>query len=424
MGVAELSLIALVIALTISCLSPKNIGVLAIGLAFIVGGLIAKMAPAKIISGFPLSLFMTLAGVTYLFGIAQVNGTIDKITKYAVKAVRGNVALLPIVLFFVAFGLSAIGPGQISIAALMAPAVMILAEEVGIPPLLMAVVVGNGAQAGAASPVAPAGIIANSLSAKIGVVGISFPLFANVALGHLAAAVIAYLMFGGLRLWKRQGEATTDAVRAILDVKVDAFSREQSLTLAGIAILLVGALGFKLDVGLSAFTIGAALTILNAADENKAIKAMPWNTILMVCGVTVLIGLMQNVGGMKLFSRIIASVSTPDTATLVVGFVAALLSAYASTSGVIMPAFIPLAPDLVANMGGGDVIALIYTIVLAGHLTDVSPLSTTGALMIGAAGPKADKQKLFRSMLMWGLGMSVGGALISWILFTILKIGV
>lgn len=421
MGVAELSLIALIIALTISCLSPKNIGVLAVALAFIVGGLIAKMAPAKIISGFPLSLFMTLAGVTYLFGIAQVNGTIDKITKYAVKAVRGNVALLPIVLFFVAFGLSAIGPGQISIAALMAPAVMILAEEVGIPPLLMAVVVGNGAQAGAASPIAPAGIIANSLAAKIGIVGISLPLFINVALGHLAAGILGYVLFGGLKLWKRRDE-TTEAVRAILDFKVDAFNREQILTLAGIAILLVGALGFKLDVGLSAFTIGAALTLLNAADENKAIKSMPWNTILMVCGVTVLIGLMQHVGGMKLFSRIIASVSTPDTATLVVGFVAALLSAYASTSGVIMPAFIPLVPDLVANMGGGDVLALIYTIVLAGHLTDVSPLSTTGALMIGAAGPKADKQKLFRSMLMWGLGMSVGGAVISWLFFTVLHI--
>lgn len=424
MGVAELSLVALLIALTISCLSPKNIGVLAIGLAFIVGGLIAKLSAAKIIAGFPLSLFMTLAGVTYLFGIAQTNGTIDKITQYAVKAVRGNVALLPIVLFFVAFGLSAIGPGQISIAALMAPAVMILAEEVNIPPLLMAVVVGNGAQAGAASPIAPAGVIANSLAAKVGVTGISLPLFLNVALGHFAAAILAYVMFGGLKLWRRQSEGTGDAVKAILDVKVDAFTRQQLMTLGGIALLLVSTLFFKYDVGLTAFTIGAVLTILNAADENKAIKAMPWNTILMVCGVTVLISLMKDVGGMKLFSNIIASVSTPYTATLIVGFVAALLSAYASTSGVIMPAFIPLAPDLVSTMGGGSVLALIYTIVLAGHLTDVSPLSTTGALMIGAAGPKSDKQKLFRSMIMWGLGMSVGGAVISWLLFTVLRIGV
>lgn len=424
MGVAELSLIALIIALVISCLSPKNIGILAIGLAFIVGGLIAKLSASKIIGGFPLSLFMTLAGVTYLFGIAQTNGTIDRITQYAVKAVRGNVALLPIVLFFVAFILSSIGPGQISIAALMAPAVMILAEEVSIPPLLMAVVVGNGAQAGAASPIAPAGIIANSLSAKIGYTGIALPLFANVALGHLAAAVLAYVMFGGLKLWKRQSEGTNAAVKAILDVPVDAFTRQQLMTIGGNGLLLISTLFFKYDVGLCAFTIGAMLTLLNAGDENKAIKSMPWNTILMVCGVTVLISLMKDVGGMKLFSSLIASISTPYTATLVVGFISALLSAYASTSGVIMPAFIPMVPDLVTNMGGGDVLALIYTVVLAGHLTDVSPLSTTGALMIGGAGPKADKQKLFRSLLLWGFGMSVGGAIICWFFFTVLKIGV
>lgn len=422
MDVAVLSLIALVIALIISCLSPKNIGVLAIALAFIVGGLIAKLAPAKIISGFPLSLFMTLAGVTYLFGIAQVNGTIDKITKYSVKAVRGNVALLPIVLFFVAFGLSAIGPGHIAIIALMAPAAMILAEEVGISPFLMALMVGNGGQAGAVSPIAPTGVIANSLSAKVGYTGIAFPLFFNTFLGHFAVAVLAYVLFGGLKLWKRQSAETTAAVKAILDVPVDAFSRPQLMTIAGIAVLMVAALGFKFDVGLSAFTIGAILTLLNAADENKAIKAMPWNTILMVCGVTVLIGLMQSVGGMKLFSSIMAQFSTPYTATLVVGFVAAVISVYASTSGVILPAFIPLVPDLVAKMGGGDGLAIIYSICVAGHLVDVSPLSTTGALLIGAAGPKADKQKLFRSMLAWGFAMSVVGSVLSWLFFTVLKI--
>lgn len=422
MDVAVLSLIALLIAIIISCISPKNIGILAIGLAFIVGNLLGGVKASKIISGFPLSLFITLAGVTYLFAIAQVNGTIDKITKYAVKAVRGNVAMLPIVLFFVAFGLSAIGPGHISIIALMAPASMMLAEEVGIPPFLMALMVGNGGQAGAVSPIAPTGVIANSLAAKLGFTGLEFPFFFNTFLGHFAVAAVAYVMFGGLKLWREQSETAASTAREILNVKVDVFTREQTLTMGGIAVLMVAALVFKYDVGLTAFTIGAILTLFNAADENKVVKNMPWNTIMMVCGVTILIGLMKDVGGMKLFSAFIAQFSTPYTATLVVGFIAALISAYASTSGVILPAFMPLVPDLVAKMGGGDPQALLYTIVLAGHLTDVSPLSTTGALLIGAAGPKADKQKLFRSMLIWGFAMSIVGAVLSWLFFTVFKI--
>ncbi|HWR45389.1 SLC13 family permease [Sporomusa sp.] len=420
MDVSVLSLIALLIAIIVSCISPKNIGIMAIGLAFIVGHVMGGIKADKIIAGFPLSLFMTLAGVTYLFGIAQVNGTIDKITKYAVKAVRGNVALLPIVLFFVAFGLSAIGPGHISIIALMAPAAMLLAEEVGISPFLMALMVGNGGQAGAVSPIAPAGVIANGLAAKLGFTSIAFPLFFNTFLGHFAVAMLAYVLFGGLKLWK-QGAAGNAQAGAIANIKVEAFTKQQLMTLTGIGVLMVLALGFKFDVGLTGFTIGAILTMLNAADENQAVKSMPWNTILMVCGVTVLVGLMKDVGGMKLFSHIIAQFSTPYTATLVVGFVAAVISAYASTSGVIMPAFIPLVPDLVAKMGGGDPLAIIYSIVLAGHLVDVSPLSTTGALLIGAAGPKSDKQKLFRSMLIWGFAMAVVGSILSWLFFTVLK---
>lgn len=422
MNVAVWSLVALVVAIIVSCISPKNIGVLAIGLAFVVGNLIGGLKATKIIAGFPLSLFMTLAGVTYLFGIAQCNGTIDKITKYAVKAVRGRVALLPIVLFFVAFALSAIGPGHISIVALLAPASMLLAEEVGISPFLMALMLGNGGQAGAVSPIAPTGVIANGLAAKMGFTGLEFPLFFNTFLGHFAVAVLAYILFGGLRLWKQQDETVATAARAILDIKVDPFTREQMLTLGGIALLMVGALVFKYDVGLTAFTIGAVLTLLNAGNENKAIKSMPWNTILMVCGVTVLVGLMKNVGGMDLFSTLMARFSTPNTATFVVGFVAAIISVYASTSGVILPAFMPLVPDLVAKMGGGDPLALIFSIVVAGHLVDVSPLSTTGALLFGAAGPKCDKQRLFRNMLAWGLSMSVVGAFVSWLFFTVLKV--
>ena len=136
----------------------------------------------------------------YLFAIAQTNGTLDKITKYAVKAVRGNVAMLPIVLFFLAFGLSAMGPGQITISALLAPPAMLLAGEVGISPLLMALVVGNGAQAGAMSPIAPPGIISASLLRKMGLTDVGVILWVNMLICHVAVSILAYFLFGGLKL--------------------------------------------------------------------------------------------------------------------------------------------------------------------------------------------------------------------------------
>ncbi|MCL4423868.1 MAG: SLC13 family permease [Firmicutes bacterium] len=424
MSIPVISLIALVIAIIVSVTTSLNVGTLAMGLALAVG-YIGGVKIDTIIKGYPTSLFVMLAGVTYLFAIAQVNGTLEKVTKYAIKAVRGNAAMLPIVLFFLAFGLSAMGPGQITISALMAAPAMMLAEEVGISPLLMALVVGNGAQAGAMSPIAPPGVITAGLVSKMGLTGVSGILWLNQLIGHLAVAIIAYVLFGGLKLWRVKDFGQH---QALLNVKVEPFTQGQLLTLVGIAVLIIGAITptfvpkFKFDIGLWAFLIGAALSLLKAVDEGKAIKAMPWGTILMVTGVTVLVQLMSKIGGMDLFASLMAKVSTPFTITLVAGFMAGLISAYASTTGVILPAFIPLAPVLLQKVGGGDLMPLLSSIVVCGFLTDLSPLSTTGAVFLANAGPKSDKTRLFRDMTIWGLSMSVVGAGISWLAFTVLRL--
>ncbi|HWJ02857.1 MAG TPA: SLC13 family permease [Verrucomicrobiae bacterium] len=416
-----ISLIALVVAVVFTIWKDTNLGTMAIGLALVIGYFFGGVPVKTLVASFPTSLFLMLAGVTYLFGIAQVNGTLEKITKLAIRSVRGNVAILPIVLFFLAFGLASIGPGHISVAALLAVPVMALAEEVGIPPILMALVVGNGAQAGAMSPIAPTGVIAAGILQKMKIEGWGVTLWMNMLVTHVAVAVIAYLIFGGLKLFKQKDSGQR---ASLANVVVEPFNKQQWMTLAGILALILGVIFFKLDVGLGAFLIGTILIIFKAGDEKAAIKSMPWGTIIMVTGVTVLVELMKNIGGMDLFATIMGKMSTPFTATLVVGFFAALISAYASTSGVILPAFLPMAPLLLAKIGApsSDLLALVSSIVVAGHLTDMSPLSTTGAVFIAQAGPKTDKKKLFSQMMGWGLSMSVFGAIISWLFFTVLRL--
>jgi di/tricarboxylate transporter len=298
MDVPVMSLIALFIAIVISCTTSLNIGTLAIGLSLVVGYYFGGVKIPDIVRGYPTSLFIMLAGVTYLFAIAQVNGTLEKISKYAIKAVRGNVALLPVVLFFLAFALSAMGPGQITTSALLALPAMLLAEEVGISPLLMALVVGNGAQAGAMSPIAPPGIISASILEKMGITGVSIVLWMNMLITHVAVSILAYFLFGGWKLLR----AKDSGQRATLkNLQVDPFTTPQIYTMLGVAVLIIGAVFFKLDIGMGAFMIGAVLSLMQVADEGKAIKAMPWGTILMVTGVTVLVQMMSKVGGMDLF---------------------------------------------------------------------------------------------------------------------------
>jgi di/tricarboxylate transporter len=417
MDVPLISLIALLIAIVVSVTTSLNIGTLAIGLALIVGNYIGGVKIPDIIKGYPTSLFILLAGTTYLFAIAQTNGTLEKVTKYAIKAVRGNVAMLPVVLFFLAFGLSAIGPGQITISALLAPPAMLLAAEVRISPLLMALVVGNGAQAGAMSPLAPPGIISASILGKIGLTDVGMVLWMNMLICHVAVSILAYFLFGGIKLLRTKDTGQRESLRSL---QVEPFDRSQIFTIIGVFILIIGAVFFKLDIGMGGFMVGALLSLFRCVDEGKAIKAMPWGTILMVTGVTVLVQLMSTVGGIDLFAALIAKMSTAYTVTLVAGFWSGLVSAYASTTGVILPAFLPMAKPLLQQVGGTDLMALLSSIIVCGFVVDLSPLSTTGAVFIANCPPKEDKTKLFRNMLIWGLSMSVVGAVVCWLAFTVL----
>ena len=177
---------------------------------------------------------------------------------------------------------------------------------------------------------------------------------------------------------------------------------------------------FGVDVGMGAIIAAVILTVCRAANEEAAIKTMPWSVIVMVCGVTVLISILEKKGGMDLFTTILARFSTQTAVTGVRGFVTGLISVYSSSSGVVLPAFLPTIPGLIQKIGGGDAMAIASSVNVGAHLVDVSPLSTLGALCIANAAASEDRKALFNKLMVWGLSMSVVGALVCWVFFGLL----
>lgn len=162
------SMVALAIVVIISCVNEDlNVGFLSIGFAIIVGGVWGATTGAKVMGYFPTSLFMILVGVTFLFGIAQTNGTMEKFTSYAVRLCKGNTALIPLIVFLLTTFVVTIGPGNIAGTALMAPVAMAIATRIGMPALLMTLLVVGAANGAAFSPFAPTGIISNGIIAKM-----------------------------------------------------------------------------------------------------------------------------------------------------------------------------------------------------------------------------------------------------------------
>ena len=414
MNLAVISVAALALAVIVSCVSPLNVGVLAVALAWIVGVYIGGLPVNTVMGGFPSQLFLTLTGVTLLFALAQSNGTLERITRHAVGICRGNRGLIPVMFFGLGAGLSSMGPGNIATAALVAPLAMSTAVRSKIPLFLMAIMVGNGANAGALSPFAPTGIIVNGLMARNQLPGLELQTYLYNLAAHALVAFSGYALFGGLKLF-----AQRDGVNTAIgpdDPADTGFTRRHWITVFVIAALILSVVFAQINVGMGAFLGAVILVLTRSADDGEAIKRMPWRVIVMVCGVTVLISLVERAQGIDLLVGLVTKVASAQTVTFIVAMLTGVVSVYSSTSGVVLPAFLPMVPGLAAALPGASAIAIASSMNIGGHLVDVSPLSTIGALCV-AGSPADESRNLFNKLLAWGLSMAVVGALVCWILF-------
>ena len=405
MSPAMIALLALVVALAVSMTSRVNVGLLAISLAWLVGVYAADLRTDAVIAGFPASLFITLAGVTLLFSIASANGTLEILAWRAAGLVRGNAALIPLMFFALAFILSSIGPGAVASVALVAPLAMPTGRRAGVPNLVSAVMVGTGANAGNLSPVSSVGAMVNTIMATIGLPGNELRLWAANFVVHLLVALVAWAAFGG---WKLLRSGT----RVAVETRDVGLARRHWITIATIAIWMIVVIGWRMNVGLAAFAAATLLLIARVADEGPSIRGVPLGIIFMVCGVTMLIAVLEATGGLALFTGLIARLASPATLNGVIAFVTGIVSTYSSTSGVVLPAFLPMVPGLVRETGGGDPLAVAISINIGSALVDVSPLSTLGALCLAAVPDQAEARVLFRQLLVWGLSMAVVGAVV------------
>jgi di/tricarboxylate transporter len=417
---AWISLAALVLVIVTSCTTSVNPGFLSLALAWVIGIYVAPLwgrtfRIGDLTAGFPTEMFLTLVGVTLLFTLARANGTLDHVVRTALRVCQGNTGWVPVVFFVLSAGIASIGAGNIATAALLGPLAMAVGERAKIPPFLLTIMVAHGCVAGALSPIAPTGIIANTLMARMGMSGFERQNYLYNLAANVLVAAAGYITCGGLRLFG-QAQGNRDSDRDPLDCPVPMAARHW-VTLGAIALLVIGVIGFQVHIGLGAIAAAAVLTLSKITDERPIVPVLPWSVIMMVCGVTVLTSLLEKTGGIDLFTTILARFATHRTITGLIALVTGLVSVYSSTSGVVLPAFLPAVPGLVAKLGGGNPLAIASSILIGGHLVDVSPLSTIGALCIASTSITVDRRLLFNQLLIWGLSMSVVGALGCYVAF-------
>lgn len=400
---ALLSLLFLVIAIFLGFVRKMNTGLLCIAFALLLGRM-SGVSDAEIIKGFNASLFLMLLGVTYLFSMAQINGSLDLLAQKVIALAGKRIYLIPIIIYVFSIILAALGPGSVPTMAIMMVFSMSLAAEMKISPVLLSTLTVLGACAGGLSPLAATGIIGANLCAEFGLTGIENDFLLNGVFSFSVYAIIVYFVLGGYKL---------RAAENMQNKEIAPFNKKQLLTLAGIVAMVLLVMLLRINVGLVSFAVAAVLSFLRVSDEGKAIKHIPWNTLLLITGVGVLMQLIIDLGGIEVLSSALVSIMNVKTAAAVMGLTSGIMSWFSSSSGVVMPTLIPTVPHIAQQLGGVNELELASSITTISHVAAISPLSTGGALALAAYASAANasakqQQNLFMKMFgVSALGVSV-----------------
>lgn len=460
-GVATLALVFIV-----GTLRPVNIGALALVATFLIGTLAAGESLEKILSGFPPDLFVLLVGVTYLFGLAAANGTIEWLIDRAVRLLGERPLLVPWLIFVfsaVPTTAGALGPAGV---AMLAPLCLRLGARYGIDRRMSALMVMHGSCLGNFSPLNGLTIIVRKAAEANGLKISGAELFFGNAAYNIGLAVIIYLLFGGRAMWRRHRTGATggpepagpvteggsDAggaagpaagsgpgsgrdsapgagpgtvTRAETEAEPEtepsarpaaALAVDQLFTLLAIVGVAVGALVFDVEIGFLALVAAALLHVVFPSRFEKADKQIVWSVVLLICGVVTLVEALQRYGTVEVIGKGIADLGAPLLTAFLLCLVAAVTSAFASSAG-LLGVLIPLAVPFLVQ-GDIGVTAVITALAISATVVDSTPFSSVGALTLANA-PEGERPVLFRTMLTWGLAMAVTAPVVTWLLFTL-----
>jgi len=422
---------AIVAAVALGYKTKINIGLFAIAFAYLLGCFGMGLSPSEVIGMWPLKIFFVIFSVCLFYSFATVNGTLEKLAEHLIYHCRKMPQLLPFAVFFTATVIAAMGAGYYTVLAFMAPITLLLCQRTGMSLIVGGMAVNYGALSGANFMSSQSGIIFRGLMTNAGIS--DNDAFINATGIFLSTLVIPLLVIGAFVFLTREGRAMKASV---FEASAPAtLNREQKitlgLTLAMMAIVLAapiahillpanGTIAFinsKMDIGLIASIFSVIALLLKLGDERKAMASVPWGTLIMICGVGMLISVAIKAGTIDVLASWIGGSIPPILVPVVFGVVAAFMSLFSSTLGVVTPALFPMVLPIAQAMGLEPMV-LFIAIVVGAQATSISPFSSGGSLILGSCTSEQSRATLFPQLLFKAAPIGFVAALVFNVLLT------
>lgn len=348
---------------------------------------------------------------------------------------------MPWVMFAIAAAFTTVGAVTPAAVAIVAPIALKFADRHNINPFLMGILVVQGANAGAFSPINPFAVIANGVLQARDLATSPGLLFFYCFVFNLVLAGVVYVVFGGVRLMRMSPAAegapaasigitsgivpssssspdpAEDDSEDITGEQAGGLTWYRAATLAGILVLTLLTTFFDVDVGFGAITIALVLLVISPSEQERAFAQMPWSAILLVTGIVTYVSVLESIGTFDYVEGAIAAVGSPALAALAASYVGGVISAFASTTAM-LGALIPLAAPILEDPAV-PALGVVTAIALASSVVDTSPFSTNGALLL-ANVQNVDGRVFFKWLLYWGILVTALVPLTAWALFVVI----
>lgn len=420
-----LVVMAIVVSIALGYRTKINTGFFAIAFAYLIGCFVLGLKPSDVVKMWPISIFFVIFAVSMFYNFALVNGTLEKLAGHLLYACRRTPHLLPFAVFAAATVIAAMGAGFYTVLAFMAPITLLLCDKTGMSKIIGGMAVNYGALAGANFMTSQSGLIFRGLMQNAGVD--ADVAFVNAIGIFVSTMIIPVLVLGGLVLSNGHRAAMSAADAGA--VRPEPFDKNQRKTL-GLIFTMMGIvlaapllhLAFpsnhtitfvnsKMDIGLVASIFAVIALLMKLGDEKKVVAMVPWGTLIMICGVGMLISVAIKAGTITLLASWVGSSLPGFLVPIAMGVVSAIMSLFASTLGVVTPALFPTVPTIVASTGI-DPMVLFVCIVVGAQSSAISPFSSGGSLVLGACATDEGRAQLFPQLLFRAVPIGAFAALV------------
>ncbi|MFL9542885.1 SLC13 family permease [Acinetobacter baumannii] len=418
-----LMLMALAVSIGLGYKTKINIGFFTIAFAYLIGCFGMGLKPSEVIELWPVKIFFIILSVTLFYNFALANGALEKLASHLLYKCRKFPQFLPLAIFFAATIIAGLGAGFYTVLAFMAPITLLLCKKTNMNMIIGGMAANYGALAGANFMTSQSGIIFRSLMENTGIS--SQTAFSYSSGIFVLTLIIPIAVLGIYTLWNRKSNSIV-----IEDQKPEPFDKKQKQSIFLIILMMsivlvfpilhlvfpdvktISFLNSKIDIAFLAITFSLISLLMKLADEKKVIALVPWGTLIMICGVGMLIALGVKLGIITTLSEWLANNVPVWVIPVLLCLISAIMSVFSSTLGVVAPTLFPIVPAL-ALTSGLNPLVLFICIVVGAQSTAISPFSSGGSLIMASAPTDIDKTKFFNQLLFKAIPVGVIAALIA-----------